>query len=148
MSGETHEGVHEGGCLCGKVRYRITAPLADILVCHCRQCRRMSGHLFAATAAPREGFELTEDAGLAWYQSSEKSRRGFCRVCGSSLFFDHGPDEPMGVSAGSLDEDPQVPIAAQIYVDEAGGYYSLDPGINRYDKETWSRGGWKLYRRS
>lgn len=146
MSEDIHGEIHEGGCLCGKVRYRITAPLADILVCHCRQCRRMSGHLYAATAAPRAAFELTESSGLAWYQSSKASRRGFCRVCGSSLFFDHTGEAVIGVAAGSFDTDPPVPIAAQIYTDEAGGYYKLDPGVESYDQTAWSQGGWKRFR--
>jgi hypothetical protein len=43
-----------GGCLCGAVRYEVRGPLRDVLVCHCVECRRWSGHLFAATAARRE----------------------------------------------------------------------------------------------
>lgn len=138
----------DGGCLSGGVRYRVTGPLADVLACHCRQCRRMSGHYFAATAAPREAFEITESAGLAWYDSSQTSRRGFCRECGSSLFFDHGPDEPIGIAAGSFDGDPPFRLAAHIYVDEAGGYYAIGDGAAQYDSRAWRRGGWRKYRRS
>ena len=51
-----------------------------------------------ARFADLEGFEITKQEGLAWYESSATSRRGFCEKCGSSLFFDHGPDEPIGVA--------------------------------------------------
>ena len=140
--------IWEGGCLCGHVRYRVTAPLADVIACHCRECRRMSGHYFAATAAPQEAFEITESAGLAWFDSSKTSRRGFCRDCGSSLFFDHGPDEPIGIAAGSFDGDPALKLAAHIYVDEAGGYYSISDGVDQFDSREWRRGGWEKLRRS
>jgi hypothetical protein len=137
---------YEGGCICGAVRYRVSAPLAPVLACHCRQCRRMSGHYFAATAAPHDAFEVTESSGLAWYQSSETSRRGFCKSCGSSLFFDHGPDEPLGISAGSLDGDPPLTLVAHIYVDEAGPYYELADQAEQFTREVWLRGGWQRFR--
>jgi hypothetical protein len=136
----------EGGCLCGRVRYRVTARPADVIACHCRECRRMSGHFFAATAAPREAFEITESSGLAWYSSSKTSRRGFCRDCGSSLFFDHGPEEPIGIAAGSVDGDPGLRLAAHIYVEEAGGYYSISDGVDQFDSREWRRGGWQRLR--
>lgn len=138
--------VWEGGCLCGKVRYRAAGKLAEVLACHCRQCRRMSGHVFAATAVRREAFQLTKSDGLAWYNSSANSRRGFCRECGSSLFFDHGEVYPMGVAAGSFDKDPPFKLTAHIYTDEAGAYYDLGDGAEVYDAAAWSRGGWQKYR--
>ena len=143
---EGHGEVWEGGCLCGQVRYRVRGKLAEVLACHCRQCRQMSGHYFAATAAPHAALEFTESAGLAWYKSSAASRRGFCRACGSSLFFDHGPDEPIGIAAGSIDGDPPFKLVAHIYTDEAGRYYEMADGAACYDKEAWSQGGWKKYR--
>lgn len=143
MSSESREG----GCNCGAVRYRVRALNPAILACHCRQCRRMSGHIFAATAAGRDDFELTETSGLAWYRSTETSRRGFCRICGASLFFDHGPEEPIGIAAGSLDDDAGLTLAAHIYLDEAGDYYRLDEGPERFDKDQWAKGGWTKFRR-
>jgi len=138
--------IWEGGCLCGKVRFRVRGPLADVLACHCRQCRRMSGHYYAATAAPHEALEITESAGLAWYQSSAASRRGFCRECGSSLFFDHGPNEPIGIAAGSFDGNPPFQLVAHIYTDEAGSYYVVSDDAGRYEGKAWAQGGWRKYR--
>lgn len=140
------DDIHPGGCVCGAVRYRVTGPLADVIACHCRECRRMSGHYYAATAAAQEAFEVTEASGLAWFGSSESSRRGFCRVCGSSLFFDHGPNEPIGIAAGSLDGQPDLKLAAHIYVDEAGGYYHIDDSLEQYDTQRWRDGGWEKLR--
>lgn len=137
----------EGGCLCGQVRYKVSDDLAGVIACHCRECRKMSGHFFAATAAPRDTFEITIAAGLRWFGSSSTSRRGFCGECGSSLFFDHGPQEPIGIAAGSFDGDPPLTVAAHIYVDEAGKYYSIDDGAEQYDAGQWRDGGWGKLRR-
>ena len=98
-----------GGCLCGAVRYRVDGPLREIIACHCGQCRRMSGHYFAATAAHRDGFEITNHDGLAWHESSSASRRGFCKRCGSSLFGGSWPEGPeVSIRLGTLDDDPGI----------------------------------------
>lgn len=144
--GTMNEKVYEGGCLCGAVRYRFTEKPQPIIACHCRQCRQMSGHYFAATAVSRKSFELTEGRGLSWYQSSKVSRRGFCKECGSSLFFDHGEDEPIGISAGSLDHEPEGKLVAHIYVEEAGDYYTIDDQAPSFDSQEWAKGGWKSLR--
>ena len=47
-----------GRCLCGAVTFKVTGKLRKVLVCHCSQCRRSSGHLWAATAAPVEAIEI------------------------------------------------------------------------------------------
>src|SRR5215471_7687029 len=82
-----------GRCLCGEVRFEVLGPLGDLLICHCRECRRWSGHLFAATAARRQDL-VVEGPTLTWVESPESetgARRGFCSSCGSSLFWD-APD--------------------------------------------------------
>lgn len=140
---------YEGGCVCGKVRYRVSAArLADVIACHCRTCRRMSGHFFAATAVPRNAFDITEAAGLGWYASSTTSRRGFCRECGSSLFFDHRDSELIAIAAGSLDGSPSLKMVAHIYVDEAGSYYSIGDDVEQFDACLWRSEGWRKFRRS
>jgi len=79
--------VHEGGCLCGGVRYRLKGPLRDVIACHCSQCRRTSGHFVAATSIAADRLELLSDATLRWYESSATARRGFCSRCGGNLFW-------------------------------------------------------------
>jgi hypothetical protein len=134
---------YTGGCLCEAVRYEVRGPLRDVIACHCRQCRRVSSHHVAATAAWPEDLVLTNEEGLAWYDFSPYLRRGFCANCGSTLFFDHGKQHPTGIAAGSLDGDPAIKLAIHIYVDEAGGYYEVpDDGLQKADSQSWRKLGW------
>ena len=71
-----------GACLCGAVRFTIRGPLRDVLACHCGQCRKSSGHFWAATAAPRDAFTFQLDDGLTWFQSSQEVKRGFVVIAG------------------------------------------------------------------
>ena len=50
---------HTGGCLCGAIRYTITAPITELRACHCVHCQRASGsHGTVAAFIPRSGFKL------------------------------------------------------------------------------------------
>ncbi len=136
--------MYSGGCLCGAVRYEVRGPLRDVIACHCEQCRRASGHYVAATAAHPEHLVITKDEGLAWYAGTKTIRRGFCRLCGSTLFFDHGADYPTGIAAGSLDDGgAAVKLAAHIWLEEAGRYYELADAAPKFTSAQWrERGGW------
>jgi hypothetical protein len=56
-------------------------------------------------------------------------RRGFCKECGSSLFFEEDGAERVSIAAGSLDAPQGLKIAAQIFVSEAGDYYQIEPAV-------------------
>jgi len=117
-----------GGCLCGAVRYEVSGALRDVLVCHCKECRRWSGHLFAATAARREDLRLVEERGLRWIESPESesaARRGFCAECGSSLFWDAPGRATLSIAAGTLDPPTGLRLMGHVYVGQAGDYYDL-----------------------
>ncbi|SUZ89616.1 uncharacterized protein METZ01_LOCUS42470, partial [marine metagenome] len=97
-----------------------------VLVCHCSQCRRSSGHLWAATAAPVEAIEIDCQNTLSWYRSSSKAKRGFCRRCGSSLFWQLDGSTSMSVAAGSLDVPTGLSTQEHIYFDHASDYYTVN----------------------
>ena len=130
-----------GGCMCGQVRYEVHGPLRDVIACHCRQCRRVSSHYVAATAAHPKDLTITCGHGLSWYQGTRSIRRGFCRLCGSTLFFDHGPGQPTGIAAGSLDDAGDLKLAVHIWTEEAGGYYDVPDDAPRCTSAEWRAGG-------
>ncbi len=118
-----------GGCLCGAVRYTVRGPLRDIIACHCEQCRRTSGHHVAATNARRADVDIADDGSLAWYESSTTARRGFCRVCGASLFWERRDGKTISIMAGTLDAPTGLRLSEHIFTDFAGDYYRLDDDL-------------------
>lgn len=121
-----------GGCLCGAVRYEVRGPLRAVVNCHCAQCRRTSGHFVAATAARREDLTLTGSSGLRWYESSPTARRGFCRTCGASLFWEPVSAGRISIMAGTLDPPTGLETVSHIFVEDAGDYYEFDDNLPRY----------------
>ena len=74
-------------CLCGAIRVTIRGPLPDVAACHCGQCRRWSGHVWAAVPVPDDRLTIEGAEHIRWYRSSDKAERGFCTTCGSSMFW-------------------------------------------------------------
>ena len=114
-----------GGCACGGIRYEITTRPGPISFCHCGQCRRQHSHVGAYTTFPREALRLLKDETLAWYQSSENARRGFCSRCGSGVFWDPIGGERVDVTAGSLDQPTGLHADKHIWVEFKGDYYEI-----------------------
>ncbi len=118
-----------GGCNCGAVRYRVRGALLGVTNCHCHQCRRFHGHVGAYCKAEKSQFELTEAAGLKWYRSSGKGRRGFCADCGSSLFGDFEGEPQIYITPGTLDDDRGLTTLRHIFMDHRGHYYEVSDGL-------------------
>lgn len=116
---------HEGSCLCGGVRYRVNGPLRDVVACHCIQCRKTSGHHAAMTAVPKDALILLKDETLTWFRSSDKARRGFCRRCGSNLFWDPDAEPHMSLTAGTIDGDIGRTMNRHIFTESRGDYYDV-----------------------
>ena len=115
-----------GQCLCGAVQFSGT-PDTDrgISVCHCGQCRRWASGPFWAVRMDGE-ITLTKDDRLVWHRSSDHGERGFCGLCGSSLFWRKpGAGLDCAVSAGALAEGHGLAIGAHIWVDDQPGFYDF-----------------------
>jgi len=111
-----------GGCLCGAVRYTVSGPLRQILVCHCVECRRWCGRAWPATAARNGDLEVETGGELVWLpsrRSEHGAERGFCARCGSVLFWRVPAGERTSIAAGSLDDPSGLDVAAHIWVDHA-----------------------------
>lgn len=122
-----------GGCLCGAVRYEVRGLLRNVVNCHCSMCQRLHGGFGPHSKARKADITVTNDAGLAWYQTSEVARRGFCRVCGSSLFWEPFDLDATGILAGSLDGPTGLKTIGHIFVGEKADYYEISDGLPQFE---------------
>lgn len=131
----TIEASVKGSCLCGQVSFELTDKLRQVVYCHCQQCRKTSGHFVAATAVDSGHLVFSSDAGLSWYRSSDLAQRGFCKECGSSLFWRPEHGEYVAVMAGSLESPTGIRDSRHIYVDDAGDYYDLHDDLPKHAQD-------------
>jgi hypothetical protein len=126
-----------GGCLCGAVRYEVSAPFLRANFCHCSRCRKHTGA--AASAQGRvafEAFRLVAGAELVtvFRPPGGGMAKAFCRVCGSSLFGGSWPEGPeASIRLGTLDDDPGIAPQFHNHVDDAPPWLAVpDDGLPRY----------------
>lgn len=124
---------HDGGCLCGKMRFRVTAPPLDAGYCHCRMCQRNSG-------APVVAWVTFPVAGFSWtagepgsYASSATGTRSFCTTCGSYLVFASSelPDE-VSVNTAAFDDPAAFPPQKHIFTESRVEWFDTADQLPRY----------------
>ena len=118
-----------GRCNCGAVTFEARGPFRPARACHCKTCRRQSGHFLAATEVRKADLTLTGEASLTWYAASEKAVRGFCRICGAHLFWQTHRSDRVSILMGCLDEPTRIQLADHIFVAEKGDYYEITDGL-------------------
>lgn len=124
-----------GHCLCGAVRFEVDAIRPEVVNCHCGMCRRWHGHFGAYTGCKVDAFRLTQDRGLKWYASSDVAERGFCGICGSSMFWRKKGGATMGIAAGCLDAPTQLKSVKHEHVASKSDYYELEDSLPKSERE-------------
>ena len=114
-----------GRCLCGAVRIVVEGELPRPTACHCTACRKHSGHYEASVDIPRTALRIEGEDAVRWHHSSKKVRRGFCGVCGSTLFWDPIGHDWTAVAMGVFDGPTNTSLAIHIFVSEKGDYYEI-----------------------
>ena len=117
--------MHSGSCLCGSVAFVIDGDLSAPSACHCGQCRKQSGHVWASTGTHQDNLSFSSDETLSWFRASDIARRGFCKACGSFLFWQHNDEDTISISMGALDEPTGLKLARHIFVADKGDYYDI-----------------------
>ena len=124
----------KGSCECQGVVFELVGELRDVVFCHCSQCRKTSGHYWAATQVSKGNLNLIKATSLSWYDSSDKARRGFCSVCGSSMFYERKGIHKISVSAGSLEIPTSLDRMRHIYVASKGDYYDISDDLPQFEE--------------
>ena len=136
------EFVRAGGCQCGGVRYRITAPALEVNHCHCSICRKVHGALFASFARVRKSnfiLERPSEADLGVFRSSAVVQRHFCTRCGSPLFITiYGYPDRVWLAAGTLDSGahPGHPADNEIhiFVGSKSPWFPIADGLPQHER--------------
>lgn len=125
--------MHSGSCLCGAVSFVVEGTLAPPDACHCTQCRKQSGHVWASTDVPRAAVTINGADRLTWYQSSPKVRRGFCANCGSVLFWDPPGRDTIAIAMGAFDAPTGTHLHVHIYTGSKGDYYDISDDVPQFE---------------
>ncbi|MFB2533005.1 GFA family protein [Paracoccus sp. p3-h83] len=122
-----------GQCLCGAIRFSGRILHHDLRACHCSQCRRWSGHVWAAFTGA--DLRIEDASSLRWFASSDRAERGFCAACGSSLFWRRLGADQVDVATGALDAPTGLRLIGHIFTKDKGDYYAISDGLPQEAQE-------------
>jgi len=118
-----------GSCLCGAVSYRIENVPSETGACHCSMCRKWSGGVYMAVSVTAQDAQIEGTENLTVFSSSEWGERGFCKTCGSSLFFRvTAPGPHFGsyhFGLGGIDDPSGLRMSDEIFIDEKPDAYAF-----------------------
>ncbi len=113
----------KGSCLCGAVTFETKGDVRPPVACHCTQCRKTTGHYWAASSVASD--DLTVAGDVRWFRSSDTAERGFCPTCGSTLFWRLDGEGRTSFSAGAIDGPTQMKTKEHIFTADKGDYYDI-----------------------
>ena len=125
-----------GGCLCGAIRYIVSAPVTGLRACHCTHCQKSSGAGGSVNAVlPSSTFSITKGAPRRYADKADSGRtlnRFFCGDCGSPIYSQReiSPDR-LVVRAGSFDDSSTMKIVANIWTKSARPWSWIDPATEQ-----------------
>ena len=128
------EEIHTGHCLCGAVRFQTRGRLREVVACHCSQCRRQSGLYYAATSVSNDRMTVEGGEAITWYRASPSAERGFCKHCGSALFWRHDGEADTSIVAGAFDQPSGLTIAYHIFCANKADFYEITDGLPQSPK--------------
>ncbi len=125
----------KGSCLCGTVRYEISAQLGKIGHCHCTQCQKAHGAAFGTYArVDKRAFKFSageNEVGL--YRSSKNATRTFCGICGSTLQFIDNKTPYLDIALATLDDPIDEKVTIEIWCQEKVSWWDHGMTIDSYD---------------
>ena len=131
--------VHEGGCLCGAVRYRIAGSPVSVAICHCTNCQRNTGSAFSVNVIFHKP-EYSIQGNPATYDDVGDTgnivRRVFCGKCGTpiesrSVF---SASEYTVLKSGSLDDPSAFVPDSEVYCVTAMPWWLNGIDVPRYER--------------
>ncbi len=114
-----------GRCICGAATFAATLKDGAMHACHCDMCRRWTGGVLLYLPVETEDFELSGGGAIGIYQSSEWAERGFCKLCGTSLFWRMRDGGGADVSAQAVDDSGRFPFESEMFIEEKPANYAF-----------------------
>lgn len=113
-----------GSCLCGVISFTAKNPSITVGVCHCGMCRRWGGGPFMEIDCGTE-VSFSDEENIEVFDSSAWAERGFCRKCGSHLFYRLKEINQYMIPVGLLDNQEGLVFDSQVYIDRKPSFYSF-----------------------
>ena len=115
---------NSGSCLCGAVQVEVAEMKKATGACHCGMCRKWVGGPYISADCGTD-VTFTGEENITVYNSSAWAERGFCKICGSSLFYRLNATQHYHMPVGIFADLSELSLTSQIYIDKKPAFYSF-----------------------
>ena len=123
--------IHEGGCLCGAVRFKAEGPPINVRICHCLTCQKAMGSPFYARAMFEQN-ALTIEGQTERYPTSPHLERVFCPKCGTRLGSWRTNGTAAGIALALFDDRNAFRPTEHIWVSRKMDWVTIDDGLPQF----------------
>ncbi|MCK0141468.1 GFA family protein [Aliiroseovarius sp. F20344] len=117
----------KGSCLCGAIEFETSANPKGVSMCHCSQCQKQSGGIWASAYVAEADLTIAGD--VKWYAASDAAKRGSCPTCGSFLFWKANDEDTISFALGAIDGPTGLKLEKHIFIADKGDYYEIADGL-------------------
>ncbi len=121
----------QGSCLCGGISFETSATPEGASMCHCGQCRKIAGGIWASAFVAERDLAITGD--VSWFEASPMAKRGICPKCGAFLFWKAHDEDTISFALGAVDGPTGIKIEKHIFVADKGDFYEIADGLPQKD---------------
>jgi len=130
--------VHEGGCQCGAVRYRVEGEPVSVGICHCRECQRQTGSAFGMSFIVRkEAFSLLSGHLKTFTRTSDSGRPvvcAFCPECGTRIYHEaRWLEGVLNIKPGTFDDTSFFRPRGQVWTARKQPWLELPADIRSFE---------------
>ena len=128
----------EGGCFCGKVRYRLTSAPMFVHCCHCRNCQAQTGSAFVLNALIETDRieKLSGEPEFTTVESGSGHPHDIyrCPDCWTAVWSDYGRRPGLRfVRVGTLDDPTALSPDVHIFTRSKLPWVRLPENVHSYE---------------
>lgn len=133
------ESTRTAACSCGQLRITVQGEPRGVGICHCLECQRRTGSVFAALASFAAPYAVEGEASeyVRAGDAGARFRFRFCPTCGTNLFHtEEGfAERSVSVAIGGFGDPGFPPPQVSIYDSRRHPWVQLPTGATAFAKD-------------
>ncbi len=121
-------------CLCKSVEFDVNFTTKNYSVCHCKDCHKWTGGVYMSLSAGKD-LSFKNEAAIGRYSHSSWAERGFCKKCGTNLFYRMKKSNHYFLMLGLIDDEISLNFNEQQFIDEKPNHFSFSNATNAITKK-------------
>ena len=127
-----------GSCLCGQVKYHGDVEIAGAANCHCEDCRKALGAVYATNLFVKSDGLTIEGEVMEFHHKADSGSdmtKANCAKCGSPVYgLNSAREGVVVIRAGTLDQTDLITPGVNVFMERKVGSTPIDDALKKFDR--------------